>query len=128
MGALLAIFAGPVINAFADAETASREMAEIGALCIRLQCLALPIHSWVALVNMLCAGLGNAGGALALSTARQGSCMLPILYPLVWLFGVYGIASVQAIADILSLGLAIPICLRMIKKIKAAQVELQNAR
>ena len=32
----------------------------------RLQCLALPIHGWVAVVNMLCAGLGNAVGAVLL--------------------------------------------------------------
>ena len=123
MGGLLAIFADPVISAFAGSESASGEMAQIGALCIRLQCLALPIHSWVALVNMLCAGLGNAGGALALSTSRQGSCMLPILYPLVYFFGAYGIASVQAMADVLSLALAIPICVFMMKKIRQAAAQ-----
>ena len=114
----LALFAEPVIIAFAEEDP---QMQSIGALCIRLQCLALPIHAWVALVNMLCAGLGNAGGALLLSTARQGSCMLPILFPLAYFFGAYGIASVQAIADVLSLALAIPICLYMMKKIKTTQ-------
>ena len=122
MAVILGVFADPVISAFSNAENASEEMRQIGALCIRLQCIALPIHGWVALVNMLCAGLGNAGGALALSTARQGSCFLPALYPLVFFFGSYGIASVQAVADVLSLALAIPICLYMVKKIKKAQV------
>jgi Na+-driven multidrug efflux pump len=75
---------------------------------------------------MLCAGLGNAKGALALSTARQGSCFIPILYPLTWIFGAYGIASVQALADILSLALAIPIAISMTKKIKAAQNQLSQ--
>jgi Na+-driven multidrug efflux pump len=90
------------------------------------QCIALPIHSWVAVVNMLCAGLGNAKGALALSTARQGSCFIPILYPLTWIFGAYGIASVQALADTLTLALAIPIAISMTKKIKAAQNQLSQ--
>ena len=128
MGALLAIFANPVISAFATSETASPEMVKVGALCIRLQCLALPIHSWVALVNMLCAGLGNAGGALALSTSRQGSCFLPILYPMVYFFGTYGIAAVQAVADILSLALAVPICIYMLKKIKAAKENPESVK
>ena len=97
------------------------EMRRIGNICMITQCIALPIHSWVAVVNMLCAGLGNAKGALALSTARQGSCFIPILYPLTWVFGAYGIASVQALADILSLALAVPIAICMTKKIKAAQ-------
>jgi Na+-driven multidrug efflux pump len=84
-------------------------MRRIGVICMVSQCIALPVHAWVAIVNMLCAGLGNAKGALALSTSRQGTCFLPILYPLAWIFGAYGIACVQAIADILSLVLAIPI-------------------
>ncbi len=126
MAAILAIFADPIISLFSDPEDISAEMINIGALCIRLQCIALPIHAWVAIVNMLCAGLGNAGGALALSTSRQGSCMLPILYPMVIFFGAEGIASVQAVADVLSLAIAIPICLYMLKKIKKA-LALQRA-
>ena len=70
---------------------------------------------------MLCAGLGNAIGAVLLSTARQGSCMLPILFPLAHFWGQYGIASVQAVADVLSLAFAIPISVHMLKKIHFAQ-------
>ena len=124
MAILLGVFAKPVITAFAGDDP---QMQEIGALCIRLQCIALPIHAWVALVNMLCAGLGNAGGALALATARQGTCMLPIVHLLAYLLGAYGIASVQAIADVLSLALAIPICLYMMKKIRTAQQTMEAA-
>ena len=123
MGLLLAVFAEPIISAFSDPEDISAEMVRIGTLCIRLQCLALPIHSWVALVNMLCSGLGNAMGAFILATARQGTCMLPILYPMTWIFGANGIASVQAVADVLSLALAIPICLGMMKKIRKAAAD-----
>jgi Na+-driven multidrug efflux pump len=118
MSALLIVFADPIIIAFAGDDP---QMRSIGALCIRLQCFALPVHSWVAVTNMLCAGLGNAVGAFLLATSRQGTCMLPILFPLAHFFGEYGIASVQAIADVLSLAFAIPICISMIKKIKAAR-------
>ncbi len=118
MAAFLAVFSDPVIVAFAGTDP---EMRELGALCILLQCIALPVHAWVAIVNMLCSGLGNAGGALALSTSRQGSCFLPILYPLAIFLGAYGICSVQAVADVLSLALAIPIAVSMTKKIKNAQ-------
>ena len=118
MAAILAIFSDAVIVAFAGTDP---EMRELGALCILLQCIALPVHAWVAIVNMLCSGLGNAGGALALSTSRQGSCFLPILYPLAIFFGAYGICSVQAVADVLSLVLAIPIAVSMTKKVKNAQ-------
>lgn len=122
MSMILIVFADPIIVAFAGTDP---QMRELGKMCIILQSIALPIHGWVAVVNMLCVGLGNGGGAFALAMARQGICMLPILYPLVFFFGAYGIASVQAAADVLSLALAIPICIYMIKKIRNAKQQSQ---
>jgi len=119
MAAGVGIFADQLIILFAGSDA---EMREIGALCIRLQCLALPIHAWVAVVNMLCTGLGNAGGALLLSTARQGTCFIPILYPLAAVFGAYGIASVQAVADVLTMFIAVPLIISLKKKIRQAKL------
>ena len=123
MGLLLAVFADPIIVLFAGSDP---EMRSIGAICMWTQCLALPLHSWVCMVNMYCVALGNAKGAMALATARQGSCFLPILHLLAFFFGAYGVASVQAIADLLSLALAFPIIFSMKKKVKAA-LEAQAA-
>jgi Na+-driven multidrug efflux pump len=123
LGGLIAWFADDIVILFAGADP---DMLEIGSLCIRLQCFALPIQGWVMVVNMLCTGLGNAKESLILSTARQGSCMLPILYPLAHYFGGYGLSAVQAVADLLSLILAIPICIKVMKKIKAAVEQSQN--
>ena len=81
----------------------------------------MPIHAWVAVVNMLCTGLGNARGAFLLATARQGTCFIPILFPLAALLGAYGVASVQALADVLTLIPAIPLAIAMSKKIHAAR-------
>ena len=97
------------------------EMRKIGVLCICLQSIALPIHAWVAVVNMLCTGLGNAKGAFLLATARQGTCFIPILYPLAYLFEANGIAAVQAVADILTLIPAIPLAILVSKKIRKAK-------
>ena len=116
----IALFADQLIVLFAGNDM---EMRELGAFCIFTQCIALPIHAWVAIVNMLCVGLGNAKGAFALATARQGTCFIPILYPLAYLLGAYGVASVQAAADVLSLALAIPLAISMTKKIRKASLE-----
>ena len=120
MGALVAVFADKIIILFAGDD---EYMRETGRLCIILQCVALPIHAWVAVVNMLCTGLGNATGAFVLATARQGSCFIPLLFPLVHFFGAYGIASVQAVADLLTLALAVPILIKVKKKISQAELE-----
>ena len=118
MAGFLAIFADKLIVLFSGEDASMRQY---GALCIQLQCLALPVHAWVAVVNMLCTGLGNAWGAFLLATSRQGSCFIPILYPIVALWDANGICAVQAVADVLTLLLAIPMMLYMRKKIKQAK-------
>ena len=120
MSVILAVFADPIIVLFAGTDP---QMREIGIICMISQCIALPVHAWVAVINMFCAGLGNAKGALALSTSRQGSCFIPTLFLMAWALGAYGIATVQAVADVLSLVLAIPILLGMKKKINQAAEE-----
>ncbi len=117
MAAFCIFFADQLIILFAGTD---EEMRRIGAFAIITQAIALPIHAWVAIVNMLCVGLGNAKGALALSTARQGTCFIPILFPLAWIFGAYGVGAVQALADVLTMALAVPIIRGMNKKIDAA--------
>ena len=117
MAAFCIVFADQLIILFAGTD---EEMRRIGAFAIITQAIALPIHAWVAIVNMLCVGLGNAKGALALSTARQGTCFIPILFPLAWIFGAYGVGAVQALADVLTMVLAVPIIRGMNKKIDAA--------
>lgn len=116
LSTILAVFTEPIIGVFGE----SGDQQFYGALCIRLQCIALPIHAWVAVVNMLCAGLGRAKGAFVLATARQGTCFIPVLYPLVYFFDAYGIVAVQAVADLLSLVIAIPIAIKIIKEVKRA--------
>lgn len=120
MALILGVFAPQVIALFTKTD---EQMLALGALCIRLQCVALPIHAWVAVVNMLCAGLGYAGKAFLLATARQGTCFLPILYPMALLLGSLGIVSVQAAADVLTLALAIPIIRRVKRRIEERQQE-----
>ena len=121
MALAIAVFCDQLIVLFAGTDD---YMRRIGGFCILAQCIALPIHAWVAMVNMLCVGLGNAKGAFWLATARQGTCFIPILFPLAWAFGEYGIASVQALADVVSIAIAIPIVIAMTKKIKKAQQEM----
>ncbi len=118
MAAILTVFVDQLIIAFAGAD---EEMLRIGRVCMISQALSLPIHGWVATVNMYCAGLGDAKGALILSTARQGTCFLPILYPLAWIFQTMGVACVQAVADVLSLLLAVPILRKISRKIDEAE-------
>lgn len=123
VGLILGISSNWLITLFAGDNL---DMLATGTLCIRLQCLALPIQGWVGMVNMFCAGLGNAKGALLLSTSRQGTCFLPIVYPMAGIWGADGVAATQAIADALTLFLAIPI-IRSLKRQISAEAELKES-
>ena len=118
---LVIIFSNTLVTTLAGTDA---EMRRIGVTCMVTQCVVLPIHAWVAIVNMFCAGLGNAKGALVLSTARQGTCLLPLLYPLAFLFGASGIAWAQALADFLTLIPAIIILKQLKKAITQAEAQL----
>ena len=121
MGLVCILLSDWLIVLFAGTD---EQMRQIGAFAIITQSIALPIHAWVAIVNMYCVGLGNARGAMLLATARQGSCFLPILYPLAWLFDAWGVGAVQAAADVLTMVLAVPIIRSLNKKIETAMKEL----
>lgn len=125
MALAIAVFANGLIRAFTESDL---QMMEIGALCIRLQCVALPEHAWVTIVNMLCVSTGKAKGALLLATSRQGSCFLPIVYPMARFGGAYGIASVQAVADVLTLILAVPLRRSMLRFIKETAADAEAIR
>lgn len=112
MGFLIAIMAVPIIYLFSEVDP---QMQSIGALCIRLQCLALPAHAWVSMVNMLCSSLGYAGYAIILATSRQGSCFFPVVFPLAFLFGQNGVTAVQAAADFITIIPAAIIIRRMLR-------------
>ena len=103
------------------------EMIEIGALAIRMQCLAMPSVAWVIVVNMLYAGLGRAVGAAILSVVRQGVFFIPMVLILPKLFGVQGLAAVQGVADILTLLLSIPLSILLLREINGKIREQQQA-
>ena len=119
MALILGLLAQPITALFAKDDP---ELLRLGTLCIQFQCISLPIHAWVAVVNMLCAGLGYGGLAFLLATSRQGSCFLPILYPMAFLLGEMGIISVQAVADVLTLLLAVPVCRVVLRRIDKAEL------
>ncbi|MBQ1514671.1 MAG: hypothetical protein IIZ51_02340, partial [Lachnospiraceae bacterium] len=75
----------------------------------------------VAMVNMYSSGLGDAKGAFVLATARQGTCFLPIVFPMTILWGATGVGTVQAVADGLTILLALPVLSKLRKKVNAAE-------
>lgn len=122
MALFIGIFATQLIGLFTVEDA---EMLRLGALCVRLQCIVLPIHAWVAIVNMLCGAIGYGFGVTFLAVARQGTCFLPIVFPMAAIWGAEGVCSAQAAADLISIALAIPILHKVMRMIGDAEQKHQ---
>jgi len=83
-------------------------VAEIGALALRAQCIAMPLVPVAVVINMTFQSVGRAGAAAFLSACRQGLCFLPLILVLPQLFGVFGVETAQAFSDALTFLIALP--------------------
>lgn len=124
MGALIAILASPIVHIFN--KQADAEVLSIGIFCIRMQCLVLVSHAVNSIVNMFYAGIGMAGKSLAVNLTRQGYCFFPALLIAPALWGVNGVASTQAIADVFSLIVVIPLGIHAYRLISKKEKEDEN--
>ena len=113
---VLFLFAPQVIGMFTEAD---QKLMELGELCLRLQCVAMPFHAWCVVVNMLCVSRGRALSGTILSVSRQGICFFPVLPVLIALWGEWGVAAIQAVADGLSVLIALPIAIRAMREVNA---------
>ena len=118
IGAVLIVYANPVIRVFNS--QADAEVLTIGVYCVRVQAALLFAHALNSIINMFYAGIGKAKMALLMSTARQGYLFIPLVLILPPLFGTYGVASVQAAADLISLAISIPLMYKAYRMIREA--------
>ena len=121
---VLFIFAKQALMLFTETDL---DLVAVGMFSLRTQCVAMPIHAFCIVVNFMCAGMGRAGGAALLGLSRQGICFFPILFPLFRLFGVWGLAGAQATADILSVALALPIAVFILRDLRRRMAAQESA-
>lgn len=119
---LVALIATPLLLLFSKNDP---ELIRLGVFSLRIQCLAMPIHGYCIIVNMLCAGIGRPIANVLLGLSRQGIFFFPILPLMVWLFNVWGVAAVQGVADILCLILALPTAMRIMKEVNQREATEQ---
>ncbi len=118
------VFAPQIINLLIKGNP---EVTQIGALSLRLQCIFWPLFSFVIIANMMLQTIGMAGKATLLAVARQGLFFIPTVLLLSWLFGLFGVQVSQAVADVLSFALAIPITMPVLRQFKQAEEEMLEA-
>ncbi len=97
---------------------------EIGTLSLKLQLLSLFFHPMTICSNMLFQSIGENKKATFLSMLRSGILFIPILLILTKAFGLFGIQSSQAIADVITFFISAPLVLQFLKKLPRDQSDL----
>jgi len=95
---------------------------EIGTLSLKLQLLALFFHPLTICANMLFQSIGENKKATFLSMLRSGILFIPILWVLTKYFGLFGVQSAQAIADVLAFFISAPLVIKFLQKLPKDQM------
>ncbi|MCL1941371.1 MAG: MATE family efflux transporter, partial [Synergistaceae bacterium] len=107
------IFAPQIIALFRK----DLDVIAIGVRGLRLNCISLPFMAIVVMVNMMTQTMGKALEASIVAFSRQGLFLIPGLFVLSPLLGLFGIQLATPIADIAGLLVAIPIMVRVLRQI-----------
>lgn len=110
-GTVFLIFSAIILYIFSEqcigTMTRDKEVIEIGARILRLQCFTLPFIGFFAVSSMLMQNIGQYFLALIISVSRQGLFYIPLLFILPAVYGEFGIYLAQPVSDFLSFILAI---------------------
>lgn len=74
----------------------------LAALSLRAHAISMPFAAVCLVTGMYYQALGVYGKATLISALRQGVCFIPLVFILPRMYGVDGVAFVQAAADVLA--------------------------
>ena len=94
------------------------QVIEIGALSLRLQCIAYPFTAFVVVSNMMLQTIGKPLKASVTAAARSGIFFIPAILILPQVLGLLGVQMSQAVADVCSLILTIPLTFSVLAEMK----------
>ena len=117
------LFSNHLIGIFRD----DPMVIAIGTLSLKLQLAALFFHPLTICSNMLFQSIGENKKATFLSMLRSGILFIPILLILTKLFGLFGVQSAQAIADVLAFFISAPLVLNFLKNLPEDKPNIKNA-
>ena len=114
LGIALAVyfFRGPIMVWFRD----DPEVVRVGSMMLAYLCVTIPLMGFSTYVNQLYQSLGFAVGATVLASCRQGIFFVPLVFLLPYFFGLNGIVTVQAAADLLTFLVSIPFLILFFRK------------
>lgn len=110
------IYAPEIVSWFREGDS---QVIEVGANALRWQFITLPLGAWVILCNMLLQTIRKPVRAVVLSSARQGLFFIPFILLLPYCLGLQGVEMTQAVADLCSFLLALPLTVPVLRAMRA---------
>ena len=107
-------FAPAIVSLFQD----DPGVIEVGRIALRLQCITFPLAGWIVMSNMMSQTIGKAIPASFLAMARQGLFFIPAVLILPHFLGILGVELSQAVADVITIAVAIPLQLKIMREMK----------
>ena len=95
------------------------EVIAVGKVALRWQAAALPLLACIVITNMMLQSIGKGVKASITASARSGIFFIPLILILPGIFGLLGVEMTQAVADILSVSISIPLAAMELRKMKA---------
>ena len=106
------IWASPIVGFFRKGDP---EVIEIGDIALRLRCFTLVFSAWITISNMLLQTTGKMWRASILGFARQGIILIPVVWILPPLIGIWGIQIAQPLADLITFLMSVPMTMGVIR-------------
>ena len=94
------------------------DVIAVGAVALRIQACTIPLLATQFMSNMMLQSTGKGFKASVTSSARNGIFFIPLILILPRLFGLRGVEMTQAVADVCSIALTIPLAMSELKKMK----------
>lgn len=111
---VLNIFSGEVVSLFRD----DSKVIAIGIPALRYQMIIFPACSFMMMVNMMMQTCRKTIRANILAASRQGLFFIPLIFVLPYFYGLFGVEICQAVSDIISLIVTIPIVWSAFKEMR----------
>lgn len=113
------VFAPQIIAFFRD----DPDVIRYGTTALRLQCATFALSGWVVMSNMMMQNINATASATFLAMARQGIFFVPALWIMTPLLGMLGIQLAQPVADLLSFSCAVPLQVRVLRRLTVGGTE-----
>ncbi len=112
IGALCFSFAPAIISLFSHDDAAVR----VGVDALRYMSATLPLSGVIVLSNMMLQSIGKGFKATITAAARNGICFIPVILILPQFIGIKGVEMTQAVSDVLSLFISVPLAYSELRK------------